>query len=110
MLVYPPFCDICVIGLSSLVESEVYRASNEIIAILKEEIKLQNLNIPLRVLGPSKCTLGKINNKFRYRIIIKCKNSQPFRKLISEMLIKASKNKLFTNTNIHVDINGDIGL
>jgi len=110
VLVYPPFCDICVIGLSSLVESEVYRASNEIIAILKEEIKLQNLNIPLRVLGPSKCTLGKINNKFRYRIIIKCKNSQPFRKLISEMLIKASKNKLFTNTNIHVDINGDIGL
>ncbi len=110
VLTYPPFCDICVIGLSSLVESEVLKASEEVIKILKKEISLQQLKIPLRVLGPSKCTLGKINNKFRYRIIIKCRNSSKFRKLISEVLIKSSKNKLFSNTSIYADINGDIGL
>lgn len=110
VLTYPPFCDICVIGLSSLVECEVLKASEEVIKILKKEISLQQLKIPLRVLGPSKCTLGKINNKFRYRIIIKCRNSTKFRKLISEVLIKSSKNKLFSNTSIYADINGDIGL
>ena len=110
VLTYPPFCDICVIGLSSLVESEVAKSSEEVIKILKKEISLQQLNIPLRVLGPSKCTLGKINNKFRYRIIIKCRNSSKFRKLISEVLIKSSKNRLFSNTSIYADINGDIGL
>lgn len=110
VLTYPPFCDICVIGLSSIVESEVAKASQEVINIIKQEISEQNLKIPLRVLGPSKCTLGKINNKFRYRVIIKCRNSSQFRKLISEVLIKASKNKLFSNTSIYADINGDIGL
>lgn len=110
VLTYPPFCDICVIGLSSIVESEVAKASQEVINIIKQEISEQNLKIPLRVLGPSKCTLGKINNKFRYRVIIKCRNSSQFRKLISEVLIKASKNRLFSNTSIYADINGDIGL
>lgn len=110
VLTYPPFCDICVIGLSSIVESEVAKASQEVINIIKQEISEQNLKIPLRVLGPSKCTLGKINNKFRYRVIIKCRNSSQFRKLISDVLIKASKNKLFSNTSIYADINGDIGL
>ena len=109
-LVYPPFCDLCVIGLSSLVDKEVEKASNEFISMMKHEISVNNINIPLRVLGPSKCTLGKINNKFRYRIIIKCKNSQQFRSMISILLIKASKNKCFSNTSIYADINGDIGL
>ncbi len=110
VLVYPPFCDICVLGLSSPVESEVARASDLLIKIIKEEIEENSLKIPLRVLGPSKCTLGKINNKFRYRIIIKCRNSPQLRKLISNVLMKASKNRLFSNTSIYADINGDIGL
>jgi len=109
VLVYPPFCDLCVIGLNSLVESEVSNASKEFINMMRAEIKAKNIKIPLRVLGPSKCTLGKINNKFRYRIIIKCKNSKEFRNLIGELLIKASKHKLFSNTSIYADINGDIG-
>lgn len=110
VLMYPPFCDLCVIGFSSLVDNEASRASKEFIVMMKEQISINNLNIPLRVLGPSKCTLGKINNKFRYRIIIKCKNSPQFRSLISGLLIKSAKHKLFSNTSIYADINGDIGL
>lgn len=110
VLVYPPFCDICVIGFSSLVDVEAKTASQEFINLMREEISLQNLKIPLRVLGPSKCTLGKINNKFRYRIIIKCKNSPQLRGLISKLLIKAMRHKSFSNTAVYADINGDIGI
>lgn len=110
VLIYPPFCDLCVIGFVSLVENEVIKASHEFIRLMKEEIEAQDLKIPLRVLGPSKCVIGKINNKFRYRIIIKCKNSSQFRNLISTLIIKSSRHKYFTNTSIFADINGDIGL
>lgn len=110
VLVYPPFCDICVIGMSSLVEKDVALGCQEFINIMKDKINKDNLKIPLRVLGPSKCTLEKINNKFRYRIIIKCKNTKVFRNFISEILKSVSKNKKFTNISLYADINGDIGL
>lgn len=109
-LTYPPFCDICVIGFSSLVDYEAFDASNIFIKLMKEAIEADSIIIPLRVLGPSKCTLGKINNRFRYRIIIKCKNSQQFRLLISDLLKQAARQKKFTNVSLYADINGDIGL
>ena len=110
VLTYPPFCDICVLGLSSPIENEVINASNEIVRIIQKQIKEQDIKIPLRVLGPVKCSIGKINNKFRYRIIIKCKNNADFRRLISQTLKSTAKNKLFSNTRVFADINGDIGI
>lgn len=110
MLIYPPFCDICVIGLSSLVENEVILASDKLVEIFRDEISKQSIKMPLRVLGPSKSAIGKINNRFRYRIIIKCRNTAAFRALISGLLIKASKDKAFSNISVYADINGDIGL
>lgn len=110
VLVYPPFCDICVIGMNSLVEKDVAVACDEFINIMKKKIDEDNLQIPLRVLGPSKCTFEKINNKFRYRIIIKCKNTRVFRDFISDILRSISRNKKFANISLYADINGDIGL
>ncbi|MFA5659212.1 MAG: primosomal protein N', partial [Oscillospiraceae bacterium] len=110
VLIYPPFCDLCVVGFSSLVESEVIKAADDFVVLMKEEIEKEGIHMPLRVLGPSKSAIGKINNKFRYRIIIKCRNSKELRGLISVLLIKASKQKSFTNVSLFADINGDIGI
>lgn len=108
VLVYPPFCDICVIGLSSMFEKSVKKASDEFVMIMDRKINELKLDIPLRVLGPSKCDIEKINNKYRYRIIIKCKNSHTFRQFISDVLKEALKSKLFSNTSLYADINGDL--
>ncbi len=110
VLVYPPFCDLCVIGLSSLVEADAMKAADEFVALMKEEIEQRDIHIPLRVLGPAKSAVGKINNRFRFRIIIKCRNSHEFRGLVSALLIKASKRKTFTEVSVYADINGDIGI
>ena len=109
-LIYPPYCDICVVGFTSLVDSEADRATKIFIALMKIKIEKENINFPLRVLGPSKCTYGKINGKYRYRIIIKCKNSNEYRKFISDILMETFKLREFSNVNVFVDINGDIGL
>ena len=63
------------------------------------------INQKIIVLGPMPPRLSKINNKFRYRIIIKCKNSKDFRSMISELLIKFGKNNKFRDVTLTADIN-----
>ena len=109
-LVYPPFCDICVVGINSPIDIQAQKASNVFINILKENINKLSFDFPLRVLGSSQFSIGKINNRYRYRIIIKCKNEKHFRELISTSLKDAMKHKAFSNVRIYADINGDIGV
>lgn len=108
-LVYPPFCDICVVGINSPIDVQAQKASNTFIDILKKNINMLSYKFPLRVLGPSQFTVGKINNRYRYRIIIKCKNEKHFRELMSISLKEAMKHRSFSNVRIYADINGDIG-
>lgn len=109
-LIYPPFCDLCMVGISSPYERDAHNASKDFIELLKSYINENNIKIPLRVLGPARCAIEKINNKFRYRIIIKCKNNKDFRMMMSELLIKSARLKSFNNVHVFADINGDIGL
>lgn len=109
-LVYPPFCDICVVGINSPIDIQAQKASMIFIDILKSNIYKLSYKFPLRVLGPSQFSIGKINNRYRYRIIIKCKNEKHFRELISTSLKDAMKHKDFSNVRIYADINGNIGI
>ncbi len=109
-LVYPPFCDICVVGINSPIDIQAQKASDTFIGILKKNINDLSFKFPMRVLGPSQFSLGKINNRYRYRIIIKCKNEKHFRELMSLSLKEAMKHKDFSNVRIYADINGDFGV
>lgn len=107
-LVYPPICDICVIGISGVLDKDASDASAAIIKLLKDKIIKEKPTFPLRVLGPVKAAHEKINGKYRYRIIIKCKNNYELRSFISSILIAAGKNKSVARCSIFADINGDI--
>lgn len=109
-LIYPPFCDMCVIGFSSVIDSEAKEAAQIFLELLKSYIDVNKINMPLRVLGPARCSIGKINNKYRYRLIIKCKNNKQFREMISSLLKDASKHRRFSNVFVYADINGDVSM
>lgn len=109
-LLFPPFCDICVIGVSGETESEVQCAAERFVACMKEELDVQQEKIPLRVLGPVPCTYGKINGKYRYRIIIKCKNTLQFRSFMRDVLKNAGSVKETARVHIYADMNGSIGI
>ncbi len=109
-LMYPPFCDICVVGFSSELESKAIEASEWFAEEMSRYIRENNIEIPLRALGPAPCTFGRINNKYRYRLILKCRSCREFRSVISQMLIRFYKNKDLVRVSIYADINGDIGL
>jgi primosomal protein N' (replication factor Y) len=109
-LLYPPYCDICAVNFSSAMESRVIEGSDYFMNLMREYIAKNQVKIPLRVLGPSPCTLGRINNKYRYRIIIKCRISKQLHAMISGCLTEFMKNRKFGEVRISADINGDIGL
>ncbi len=109
-LLYPPFCDLCVIGFTSPIESEVKKAANIFVEEIKKYLIKHDVKIPLRILGPTTYLVGRVNNRFRYRIILKCKNNKDFRAMIDELLIRCMKYKSFTNVRVFADINGDISV
>lgn len=108
-LLFPPVCDICVIGLSGENEAKTAAAARCVVDIMRELIA-GGISIPLRVLGPVQCTYGKINGKYRYRVIIKCKNNSDFRSLARSLLLETNRRGEFKDISVYADINGDIGV
>ncbi|MBP0960253.1 MAG: primosomal protein N' [Oscillospiraceae bacterium] len=109
-LIYPPFCDICVVGFSSLIEKDAENATKIFADEMARQLSEITPDFPMRVLGPSKAILGRINGKYRYKLIIKTKNTKCFREYISKVYSRMFEYKNFSNVSIYVDINGDIGL
>ncbi len=104
-MIYPPYCDICSVLFVSTDEVKALNCSR---AFLDELIKLSSekySEVKIIVLGPMPPRISKISNKFRYRLIIKCKNSRKFREMISELLIKFGKDSKFNSVSVAVDIN-----
>ncbi len=109
-MIYPPFCDICVIGFSSQLESKAIEAADWFTKKLAEVVRRFDDPIPLRALGPAPCTLGRINGKYRYRLILKCRNTPTLRAAVSRTLIEFYKCAELRQASVYADINGDIGL
>jgi primosomal protein N' (replication factor Y) len=70
-LEYPPFTNLASLVLSGLNDKMVLSRA----VFVKGEINkyLEGLNVRAQVLGPSRAPLSKIKNKYRWRIVIKCK-------------------------------------
>ena len=109
-LIYPPCCDICVIGFSAVMESRAIAAADHVTAFIAEYLRKNKVDFPLRAIGPAPCTLEVINGRFRYRLILKSKNTRCFRQMIAAVLKDFNDNKDFREVRIYADINGDIGL
>jgi primosomal protein N' (replication factor Y) len=93
------------IGFVSDSRLSVTKASNEFLKIFVATAKEEFGELPLRILGPSPASVAKISNKYRYKIIIKCRNNKEFRKLLSEVLLDFSSNKEYKNVSAYVDMN-----
>lgn len=104
-LVYPPFCDICSLVFTSENEINALNSSRSFLSSVTSKVENEYKTEKIIILGPMPPRVSKINNKYRYRIIIKCKNSRNFRKMISELLIEYGKNKKYKDVIISADMN-----
>ena len=103
---YPPFCGLCVVGFAGPKESEVARASAHFAALLGRQAAKQP-DLPLRVLGPTPGSIEKINDSYRYKLTVKCRNDRRFRDLIRETLTLYEQEKLPGKATVVVDLHSD---
>ena len=98
-LKYPPFCDIIVIGFNSLKENEIKEESKSIYEKLKARLSQE-----FKVFAPMPSPIDKIQNRYRWRIIIKGNMNEEANALLNEIL-KEEYEKDLKTTRISIDIN-----
>ena len=103
---YPPFCGLCVIGFAGAKEIEVARAAARFAALLGQQAAKQP-DLPLRVLGPTPGSIEKINDTYRYKLTIKCRNERRFRDLVRSTLERYEQEKLPSKATVAVDLHSD---
>ena len=103
---YPPFCVLCVIGFAGAKEIEVARAAARFAALLGQQAAKQP-DLPLRVLGPTPGSIEKINDTYRYKLTIKCRNDRRFRDLVRSTLERYEQEKLPSKATVAVDLHSD---
>lgn len=104
-LKYPPFCDIIVIGVSSEDEQTGRKITQNLHTYLKNRVVQENLGIILYKGLPA--PIDKIKNKYRFRIIIKCKFGNDIIDLVNDVLTqyqsmkesKSDKNRVIIDLN-----------
>ena len=86
-LKYPPFCDIIVVKFNSISESKIIKLINRVYKFLKERPELEEF----KILKPMPSPIDKIQNKYRWRIILKGNMSEEANKVLNMCLNKIYK-------------------
>ncbi len=106
-MLYPPFSDICMVGFVGAFEDVTRDMASCFVRMLRERAQSQYPGLPLRVLGPSPAAVNRVKGKYRYRLIIKCRNSAQFRELLSSLLTDIGRMKQFAKITAFADMNPD---
>lgn len=91
---YPPFCDIIKVEVSDLSEEYV----KDTITSIYENL-LKNNNKEIQIFAPMPSPISKIKNRYRWRIIIKCKVGNNVISKINEAI-----NNIKTNNNVRISV------
>ncbi len=100
---FPPFCDLVQLSLSSTDEKAVLDASVSLSAELVRLSRESYAGLPLQAFGPFEAQTYKIGGKYRMRMVLKCRISQRMRALLSELLLRFGGGR--GQVTLSVDIN-----
>ena len=97
--------DLLVIGFVGGKEGLVKQASEQFLRMLSELARTSYSQLPLRVLRPSPAAVAKMGGKYRYKLIIKCRNSPTFREMMAQLLCSFAKLRDFREVTAYADSN-----
>lgn len=103
-MVYPPFADLLLIGFLGEDKANTIDCSNAFVTRLRQLCENEYKDLPIRALGPSPALVSKVNNKYRYKIIIKSRNCFKLRELMSTLLREFGKDRRYHNVTVYVDL------
>lgn len=104
-MLYPPFCDICQIGFVGESMKQVSAAAKLFLTDLTLLGQQNYPGLPLRVLGPSAAPVPKVSGKYRYRLILKCRDSKRFRAFMCRLLVQFNRRRECREVTVFADLN-----
>ena len=100
---YPPFRDMLVFMASGQSEAAVLRACSKLRQALDSYLRQSGMSFQL--LGPAPAPIAKVNNRYRYRLTLMCKNSAEVRRLTAHLLRAAHQDKENRGVSVFADFN-----
>ena len=85
-LSYPPFCDMVQLTLSAEDERELFEASRRLSEALLSRLNGEYGSQPFTVFGPFEAQVYKQSEKYRMRMVVKCRLNKLSRALFGELL------------------------
>ena len=104
-MLYPPFADLCMVGFVGSRDEEVSRAAGNFLERLKYYTQRDYSDVPIRVLGPSPASVKKVSGRYRYKIILKCRNNARFREMMHLLLCESGSDPQSKEVTTFADIN-----
>lgn len=101
---FPPFCDIAVISVVSVSERDCSKCALEIFENMKKKIAGEYKDVPIISFGPFEATVYKIDERYRMRIVLKCRRSKRLLAMLREIIVPFGAEK-YKNVTCSVDIN-----
>ncbi|MBQ7332850.1 MAG: primosomal protein N' [Clostridia bacterium] len=101
-LSYPPFCDMVTLTLTSEDERALFEATKKLSESVKEKLSGTYSKYPFVAFGPHEADVYKLNDKYRMKMVLKCKLNSETRKLFHELLLEFS---LERGVNLSVQLN-----
>ena len=84
--IYPPYCVMAAVGFSGLDEKKVTHAAKAFAEKFSSLARENSPDLPLRLLGPTPAEVARAAGKYRYKLIVKCKNNGETRSLLRQTL------------------------
>ncbi len=99
---YPPYCEMVSILFSGVGENQVMQGARY---FAKNIESLKKLPQRVQILGPVPAALFKINNKYRWRVLIKCENSDKLTSILSDAKKAFGNNMNYKDVSVVIDKN-----
>jgi len=96
----PPVSDLLSITATGAIEASVIAACTKMRSALESYFRGYD---GVKLLGPAPATVSKINNRFRYRLLISCENSKRIRDTIAHTIREFSRSKLSRGVTVFAD-------
>lgn len=101
-LSYPPFCDMVALTVTAEGEEAARHYAGELSEKMIKKLEGEYSDLPFVVFGPFEAQVYKLNEKYRMRVVVKCKLTKRSRRLFHEMLCEFSSVR---DATLSIDLN-----
>ena len=104
MMHYPPYADLFLFGFTGLQEQRVRQASRRMLELLRTAA-MSHSDLPMIALDPTPAAVVKVAGKYRYKMLVKARNTKPMRDLVRELMHTLNSDPMARGVTVYVDIN-----